>query len=44
MAIFLACDNIPWTEDWAVEMLIPNNTTFIHEVMLAAFDEDKWDQ
>ncbi len=42
--IFLAYDNIPWTEDWEVKMLIPNNITFIHEAMLAAFDEDTWDQ
>jgi hypothetical protein len=25
-------------------MLIPNKITFIHEAMLAAFDEDTWDQ
>jgi hypothetical protein len=41
---FLACDNIPWTKDWEVEMLIPSNTTFVREAMLVAFDEDTWDR
>jgi hypothetical protein len=40
---FLACDNILWIKAWEVEMLIPNNTTFVHEAMLVAFDEDTWD-
>ncbi len=32
--------NVPWTEEWEVEVLVPSNTTFVHEVMLDAFDED----
>ncbi len=41
---FLVCNNIPWIKNWEVEMLIPSNTTFVHEAMFAAFDEDAWDQ
>lgn len=37
---FLACDNIPWIEDWEVEVLIPSNTTFVLEAMLNAFEYD----
>jgi hypothetical protein len=40
---FLACDNIPWTKDWEVEMLIPSNIAFVGEAMLATFYEDAWD-
>jgi hypothetical protein len=40
---FLACDNILWTKDWEVDMLIPSNISFIREAMLAIFDEDAWD-
>jgi hypothetical protein len=42
-ANFLACDNILWTKNWEVEMLIPSNIAFVHEAMLATFDEDAWD-
>jgi hypothetical protein len=35
---FLACDNIPWSKDWEVEMLIPSNTAFVLEAMLDAFE------
>ncbi len=41
---FLACDHIPWTKDWEVEMLIPSNITFVRETMLATFDVDALDQ
>jgi hypothetical protein len=41
---FLACENVPWTKEWEVEILVPSNTTFVHEVMLDVFDEDDWDQ
>jgi hypothetical protein len=37
---FLVCENVPWTKEWEVEVLVPSNTTFVHEVMLDAFDED----
>jgi len=40
---FLACDNIPWTKDWEVEMLILSNIAFVGEAMLATFYEDAWD-
>ncbi len=41
---FVACDNIPWNENWEVEILIPSNITFVREAMSVAFDEDTWDQ
>jgi len=41
---FLTSENVLWMEEWEVEVLVPNNITFIHEIMLDAFDEDDWDQ
>ncbi len=41
---FLACENVSWTEECEVEVLVPSNTAFVHKVMLDAFDEDDWDQ
>ncbi len=34
---FFACENVPWTEEWEVEVLVPCNTTFVHEIMLGVF-------
>jgi hypothetical protein len=41
---FVTCENLPWTEEWEVDIFIPCSTTFVCDVMLGAFDEAKWDQ
>lgn len=40
---FATCENLPWTKEWEVEVLIPCSTTLVHDVMLGAFDEVEWD-
>jgi hypothetical protein len=41
---FATCENLPWTEEREVEVLIPCSTKFVHDVLLGAFYEVKWDQ
>ncbi len=40
---FATCENLPWIEEWEVEVLILHSTTFVRGVMLGAFDEAEWD-
>jgi hypothetical protein len=41
---FLACENLPWTKEWEVEVLIPNNARYVRHAMEDAFQKDKWDE
>jgi hypothetical protein len=35
---FIACENLPWIEEWEVAVLVFRNTTIVREAMLDAFD------
>lgn len=37
---FSACKNLPWTQCWEVDVLIPPNVTYAHSTMEIAFRED----
>jgi hypothetical protein len=41
---FIACENVPWTKEWEIKVLIPNNTSFVQNVVELTFEEQKWDQ
>jgi hypothetical protein len=38
------CENIAWTRDWMLEVLIPHNPGYVWDVMLAEFNVDNWDE
>jgi hypothetical protein len=41
---FIACENVPWTKEWEIEVLIPNSTSFVWDVVESTFEEQEWDQ
>jgi hypothetical protein len=41
---FTACENVPWTKKWKIEVLIPNSTSFVRNVVESTFEEQEWDQ
>jgi hypothetical protein len=41
---FTTCENAPWTKEWEIEVLIPNNTSFVWNVVESTFEEQEWDQ
>jgi len=41
---FSSCENFPWTKEWEVEVLIPNNVGYVRHAMEDAFQEDEWDE
>jgi hypothetical protein len=40
---YQACENIPWTEEWDVEVLNASSTAYVRRAMEANFHEDEWD-
>ncbi len=41
---YTACENVPWTKEWEIEVLIPNNTSFVRDVVESTFEKQEWDQ
>ncbi len=39
---FLASKNLPWTNYWEVEVLIPNIVAFVCSAMEVSFQVDEW--
>ncbi len=35
--------NLPWTQCWEVEVLIPTNVAYAHIAIEISFQEDDWD-
>ncbi len=35
---------MPWTKEWEIEVSIPNNTSFVPNVVESTFEEQEWDQ
>jgi hypothetical protein len=40
---FSTCENLPWTKNWEVEVLIPNNMGYVCNALEATFQKDEWD-
>ncbi len=41
---FQACEKLPWTNKWEVEVLIFDNMAYVHNAMEVAFQVDEWDE
>jgi hypothetical protein len=37
---FSTCENLPWTQCWEVEVLIPTNVMYVHSAMEISFQDD----
>ncbi len=40
---FQACENLPWTNEWGIEVLIHDSVAYVCSAMEVAFQVDKWD-
>lgn len=40
---FSSCENLPWTNQWDVKVLIHNSVVYVHSSMEVALQVDEWD-